>query len=153
MNEQIKNEISNGAKAIGLTEEEALNKFEEICQENNIETTNPLAKGLWRSYVASVKRTQNTDSSGNSNESYYKKAFGFLMPSISRIVGAKSRRLTCWLITRFSSPGPAIIRGTWISSSYKCTPWPVFPCSLNCSPWSAVMITKVLSMTFICFSM
>lgn len=79
MNEQIKNEISNGAKAIGLTEEEALNKFEEICQENNIETTNPLAKGLWRSYVASVKRTQNTDSSGNSNESYYKKAFGFFV--------------------------------------------------------------------------
>ena len=57
MDENMKNEITKGAEVIGLSAEEAMNKFEEICSENNIETSNPIAKGLWRNYVANTRRT------------------------------------------------------------------------------------------------
>ena len=40
MEESLKTEILKGASLLGLNEEEAMSKFEEICSENNIETTN-----------------------------------------------------------------------------------------------------------------
>ena len=76
----MKTEIENGAKAISLSSEEAMNKFEEICSENNMETTNPLAKGLWRNFVGNTRRIQDsgkTDEKGN--DSFYKSAFGFFV--------------------------------------------------------------------------
>ena len=56
MDENMKTEIEKSAEYISMTAEEAMNKFEEICSENNIETTNPIAKGLWRNFVANVQR-------------------------------------------------------------------------------------------------
>jgi len=80
MDENMKAEIEKGAQVIGLSVEEAKNKFEEICSENNIEATNPIAKGLWRNFVANVKRTQNNDSGEKKdNDSFYKAAFGFFV--------------------------------------------------------------------------
>ena len=83
MDENMKNEIVKGAEVIGLSAEEGMNKFEEICSENNIETTNPIAKGLWRNYVANQRRAQNNDNNGNgegnSDDSFYKAAFGFFV--------------------------------------------------------------------------
>ena len=81
MNEDMKKEIAKSAQYIGLSEEEAIAKFEELCAENNIETTDLIAKGIWRNYVANVRRTQdgNSDNTNNSNDSFYKSAFGFFV--------------------------------------------------------------------------
>lgn len=80
MDENMKAEIEKSAQYISMSVEEATNKFEEICSENNIETNNPISRGLWRNYVANVRRTQDSgDSSTNSNDSYYKAAFGFFV--------------------------------------------------------------------------
>ena len=61
MNEDMKAEVIKSAQYIGLSEEEALAKFVEVCEENGIETTNPIAKGVWRNYVANVRRTKRYD--------------------------------------------------------------------------------------------
>jgi hypothetical protein len=80
MDENMKAEIKKSATYISMTAEEAMSKFEEICSENNIETTNPIAKGLWRNFVANVRRTQNSEGSEQkSNDSFYKAAFGFFV--------------------------------------------------------------------------
>jgi hypothetical protein len=80
MDENMRTEIGNSAQYIGMSVEEAMNKYEEICSENNIETTNPIGRGLWRNYVANVKRTADSgDSSPSSGDSYYKNAFGFFV--------------------------------------------------------------------------
>tara|TARA_R110001606_G_scaffold399110_1_gene580765 strand:+ start:653 stop:1876 length:1224 start_codon:yes stop_codon:yes gene_type:complete len=83
MDENMKNEITKGAEVIGLSAEEGMAKFEEICSENTIETTNPIAKGLWRNFVANTRRTQsndtNTESAGKTDDSFYKSAFGFFV--------------------------------------------------------------------------
>tara|TARA_A100001201_G_scaffold83267_1_gene73883 strand:- start:1723 stop:2940 length:1218 start_codon:yes stop_codon:yes gene_type:complete len=81
MDENMKNEITKGAEVIGLSAEEGMAKFEEICSENNIETSNPIAKGLWRNYVANTRRTQsnNSNGEGKSDDSFYKSAFGFFV--------------------------------------------------------------------------
>ena len=80
MNENLKAEIEKSAQYINLSVEEAMNKFEEICSENGIETTNPIAKGLWRNFVANARRSQESgDSSSSGNDSYYKSAFGFFV--------------------------------------------------------------------------
>jgi len=82
MNEDMKAEVIKSAQYIGLSEEEALAKFVEVCEENGIETTAPIAKGVWRNYVANVRRTQEGDSNNNnnnSNDSFYKAAFGFFV--------------------------------------------------------------------------
>ena len=83
MDENMKNEITKGAEVIGLSAEEGMAKFEEICSENNIETTNPIAKGLWRNFVANTRRTQsndnNTEGTGQTDDSFYKSAFGFFV--------------------------------------------------------------------------
>jgi len=80
MDENMKAEIEKSATYISMTAEEAMSKFEEICSENNIETTNPIAKGLWRNFVANVRRTQNSEGSEQKgNDSYFKAAFGFFV--------------------------------------------------------------------------
>ena len=78
--EEIKNEIENSAQYINMSVEEALAKFEDICSENGIAVDNPIAKGLWRNYVANVRRNNNANKEGNNNnDSYYKNAFGFFI--------------------------------------------------------------------------
>ena len=80
MNENLKAEIEKSAQYINLSVEEAMSKFEEICSENGIETTNPIAKGLWRNFVANARRSQESgDSSSSGSDSYYKSAFGFFV--------------------------------------------------------------------------
>ena len=77
MEENTKNEIMKGAEVLGLSQEDAMTKFAELCQENGIEETNPIGLGLWRNYVANAKRSQK---SGNqTNDSYYRAAFGFFV--------------------------------------------------------------------------
>ena len=80
MEESMKIEIEKAVPYINMTVEEAMVKFEEICSENNIEQTNIIGKGLWRVYVAGVRRAQD---SGNSTEatgdSFYKAACGFFV--------------------------------------------------------------------------
>ncbi len=82
MEEKTQKEIEAGAKILGLSVEEATEKFAEICGESHIETTNPISLGLWRNYVANVKRSA-TKSSGEGKESqgdsFYKTAFGFFV--------------------------------------------------------------------------
>jgi hypothetical protein len=75
----MKNQIEEGAKVIGLSVEEATNKLEEICSENGIETSNPIALGLWRNFVANTRRAQKSGNDTKSNESFYKNAFGFFV--------------------------------------------------------------------------
>jgi hypothetical protein len=79
MEESLKTEILKGASLLGLNEEEAMSKFEEICSENNIETTNPIGKALWRNFTANALRSQKSGNENKSNDSYYKKAFGFFV--------------------------------------------------------------------------
>ena len=81
MNEDIKAEIEKSAQFINLSAEEAMDKFKEICSENGIEADNPIAKGVWRNYVANVRRTSNTNDAGKTegNDSFYKSAFGFFV--------------------------------------------------------------------------
>ena len=62
MNEEMKNEIEKSAQYINMSVEDATAKFNDICAENGIETNDPLAKGLWRNYVAQVRRTNKVGS-------------------------------------------------------------------------------------------
>ncbi len=77
MNEKLKNEIEQGANLLGLSPEEGLTKYEDICKENGVEIDNPLGLGLWRSHVAQSRRQKTNPNTGNNQLS--KKAFGFFV--------------------------------------------------------------------------
>jgi len=79
MDENMKTEIENGASVLGITQEDAMVKYEELCQENGIETSDRLGLGLWRNYVANAKRSMKTGGEQSSSDSFYKKAFGFFI--------------------------------------------------------------------------
>lgn len=81
MNEKTLKEIEAGGKILGLTPEEANDKFAEICKENSLETDNPVGLGLWRNYVANAKRSATKNSSGSQqqSDSLFKMAFGFFL--------------------------------------------------------------------------
>lgn len=76
MDEKIKNEIEQGAKLLGLSEEDAMAKYEAICEENGVEIGSPISLGLWRSYVAQSRRQKSRPSGDNQLS---KKAFGFFV--------------------------------------------------------------------------
>ena len=82
MNEEIMNEIRTAAELLGLSEEDAMSKFEEICSKNNLDASKEplLARGLWRQYFSSARNILNREKTqDNSNNSFYKKAFGFFV--------------------------------------------------------------------------
>ena len=80
MNEEMKNEIEKSAQYINMSVEDATAKFNDICAENGIETNDPLAKGLWRNYVAQVRRTNKPNAGGSSgSNSLVKPVFGFFV--------------------------------------------------------------------------
>ena len=80
MNEDMKAEIEKSIQYIGMNMEEAMNKFNEICSENGIEPSNPIAKGLWRNYVANTRRANSSDGEKKEgSNSLYKSAFGFFV--------------------------------------------------------------------------
>ena len=78
MNEEMKNEIEKSVQYIDMSLEDAISKFKDICSENGIETTDPLAKGLWRNYVAQSRRA-NKPNTGTASNSLVKKVFGFFV--------------------------------------------------------------------------
>ena len=75
----INNQIEAGAKVIGLSTEEAKSKLEEICSENNITLDNPIAVGLWRNFVANVRRSQTSGNESKQTDSLYRTVFGFFV--------------------------------------------------------------------------
>ncbi len=80
ISEEMKNEIMKSLPYIGMNEEEASAKLIEICAENGLEPTNPIAKGLWRNYVANKRRMVNTNTSTNGgNNDLFKTATGFFV--------------------------------------------------------------------------
>ena len=81
MNDKMKEEVNNSAQYIGMSAEEAMEKFNSICADNSLETDNPIAMGLWRNYVAQVRRQANNNktSDSSSGDSFYKNAFGFFI--------------------------------------------------------------------------
>jgi len=80
MNESMKAEIEKSAQYIGMSAEEAIAKFEEVCSSNGLEITNPVSMGVWRNYVANTRRqnNNNSDASGKDDD-FYKAAFGFFV--------------------------------------------------------------------------
>ena len=88
MNENIRAEIEKSASYIDMSVEEAIAKFEEICTSNGLEMTNPASIGVWRNYVANARRQKDSGKEKDSNDSFYKAAFGFFV-SQSRSVKSK----------------------------------------------------------------
>ena len=78
MNEKIEAEIKKGATFLGITEDDAKEKFSAICADNSLETTDGLAIGLWRSYVMQQRRSQSSNKP-QSNDSLFKSLFGFFV--------------------------------------------------------------------------
>ena len=78
MEEKLKKEIEQGANLLGLSSEEGLAKYEDICKENGVESDSPIGLGLWRSHVAQSRRQKSKPSGGGSNQ-LSKKAFGFFI--------------------------------------------------------------------------
>ena len=74
----MQNEINKAAEKLGISEEDAQLKFEEICKTNGVGTDSTLAKGLWRAYASQQlsmkKRTNNTE-----RKSFGDGAFGFFV--------------------------------------------------------------------------
>lgn len=79
ISEEMKNEIMKSLPFIGMEEDEAVEKFLEICSENGILPANPIAKGLWRNYVANKRRMDNSNTSSSGNNDFYKTATGFFL--------------------------------------------------------------------------
>lgn len=102
MNDEIKNEIEKAAELLGMTLDEGMMKFEEICSKNNINpvTESLLARSLWRQFFSNsrnaLKRQQTQPSTTQGSNSLYKKAFGFFVSLNDAIdMSARSReRLT-----------------------------------------------------------
>lgn len=78
MEEKLKKEIEQGANLLGLSSEEGLTKYEDICRENGVESNSPIGLGLWRSHVAQSRRQQSKPNTGNNNQ-LSKPAFGFFV--------------------------------------------------------------------------
>lgn len=77
MNEQTREEIDKAASLLGMSSEDAVAKFESICEENGLSPDAPIALGLWRSYAAQQRRAQGT--APKQNNQLAKKAFGFFI--------------------------------------------------------------------------
>jgi|TARA_R100000479_G_scaffold172682_1_gene117572 hypothetical protein len=78
MKKEVKKEVENSVQYLELSLEEAMEKFESICEENEVEVNDPLAIGLWRNYVTQSRRANRSSNSGGSN-SLVKKCFGFFV--------------------------------------------------------------------------
>jgi len=80
MEEKLKMEITKGAEVLSMSQDDAMAKYSELCEQNGIEETNPVGLGLWRNFVANSKKTNNSSSEGQKeNDSFYKAAFGFFV--------------------------------------------------------------------------
>ena len=79
MNEKMKKEIENSLSIVGMTLEEATQKYESICAENNIETSDQIGVALWRSHVAQFRRSNKPSNSNNSSGGLAKQVFGMFV--------------------------------------------------------------------------
>ena len=79
MEEKLKKEIEQGANLLGLSSEEGLTKYEDICRENGVESSSPIGLGLWRSHVAQSRRQKSKPSGGGGSNQLSKPAFGFFV--------------------------------------------------------------------------
>ena len=80
MDETIREEIRKAAELLGMGEEEAVKKFNDICTQNNVDATEEplLARGLWRQYFSGAKLAQQRPASSGDDE-FWKPAFGFFI--------------------------------------------------------------------------
>ena len=80
MDETIMEEIRKAAELLGMGEEEAVKKFNDICTQNNVDATEEplLARGLWRQYFSGAKLAQQRPASSGDDE-FWKPAFGFFI--------------------------------------------------------------------------
>ena len=101
MNDEIKNDIEKAAEILGMSLEDAMTRFEEICSKNNVNATEEpqLARGLWKAFYvnsrAAMKRQDSPQATNNSG-GLFKDAFGFFISmNEARDMGAMNRdRLT-----------------------------------------------------------
>tara|TARA_R110002020_G_scaffold395933_1_gene605951 strand:- start:420 stop:1646 length:1227 start_codon:yes stop_codon:yes gene_type:complete len=83
MNEnEIKEMIAKTANAIGMSDADALARFEDICSKNSVSVSEEpmLALNLWKEFYNSALRAQKKDSNTGTTRSsggFYKSAFGF----------------------------------------------------------------------------
>lgn len=85
MNDEIKNEIKKAAELLGMSESDAIAKFEDICSQHSIDVSaEPLmARALWRQFFSSarnvLKRSETQSTTSNQTDSLFKSAFGFFI--------------------------------------------------------------------------
>ena len=86
MDEKMMNEINMAAKKLGMSEEDALAKFNSICESNTLdpnkdEESLQLARSLWRLFFVNNRsmqsRATSTEGSEDNDSPFGKKAFGF----------------------------------------------------------------------------
>tara|TARA_R100000329_G_scaffold148660_2_gene137812 strand:- start:1194 stop:2435 length:1242 start_codon:yes stop_codon:yes gene_type:complete len=109
MNDEMMNEIKKAAEILGMTEEAALARFDDICSQNNVDAKEEplLARGLWRQFFVNNRSMQSratTQDATDDDSPFGKKAFGFfagLEPARDvmeiqrdRVVGEYSRDAT-----------------------------------------------------------
>ena len=82
MNDEIKNDIEKAAEILGMSLEDAMAKFEEICSKNNVSPDREpqLARGLWKQFFFNSKSAmKRTTQQANDDGGLFKNAFGFFI--------------------------------------------------------------------------
>ena len=97
MNDEIRNDIEKAAEILGMSLEDAMAKFEEICSKNtvSVEEDPQVARGLWKAFYvnsrAAMKR-QGSQQQTNNDGGLFKSAFGFFISmNEARDMGAMNR--------------------------------------------------------------
>lgn len=73
------------AELLGMTETDAMAKFEDICTQNSIDASHEplMARALWRQFFSSarnvLKRSESQTNTSNQSDSLFKSAFGFFI--------------------------------------------------------------------------
>ncbi len=95
MNDEIRNDIEKAAEILGMSLEDAMAKFEEICSKNNVspDTEPQLARGLWKQFFFNSKSAmKRTTQQTNNDGGLFKSAFGFFISlNEARDMGAMNR--------------------------------------------------------------
>jgi|TARA_Y100000114_G_scaffold37377_2_gene33004 hypothetical protein len=95
MNDEIRNDIEKAAEILGMSLEDAMAKFEEICSKNNVspDTEPQLARGLWKQFFFNSKSAmKRTTQQANDDGGLFKNAFGFFISlNEARDMGAMNR--------------------------------------------------------------
>ncbi len=80
MNDEIKNEIEKAAEILGMSVEEVMNKFDDICKQNSLDMSEEpqLARGLFRQWF-SGRRLAQQRAPTTSDDGFFKSAVGFFV--------------------------------------------------------------------------